>query len=258
MKKSIKTVIGLLFIISVLAVVLFSQQDLTSNYTSNNIADNSAYIEASNTADDAANNTVNSTYDAEFDDVDKKETHTQTDNQADAEIRVYEDIEDNEIKSLNEDEKTDLAKSDKESRQEEDTEDGIFTCSLSVRCDTILENMELLKQEKSSIIPESGVIYKAENVVFYEGESAFNVLSRELKQNKIHFEFNVTPVYNTAYIEGIANIYEFDCGELSGWLYKVNNIFPSVGCSQYILENGDDIEFMFTCNMGKDVGNNYN
>ena len=140
-----------------------------------------------------------------------------------------------------------------EMQKENVQQDGNFTCSILVRCDTILKNPDLIKEEIKNIIPKDGVIYKAENVVFYEGESAFNVLSRELKKNKIHFEFNITPIYNTAYIEAIANIYEFDCGELSGWIYKVNNKIPDVGSSLYIINDGDTIEFVYSCNMGKDV-----
>ena len=60
--------------------------------------------------------------------------------------------------------------------------------------------------------------------------------------------------YNSAYIEGIGNIYEFDCGELSGWLYKVNGNFPSYGCSRYKLKPGDKVEWVYTCDLGNDVG----
>ena len=60
-------------------------------------------------------------------------------------------------------------------------------------------------------------------------------------------EFEMTPIYETAYIRGIANIYEFDCGELSGWTYKVNNKSPNVGCSLYELKDGDKIEWIYTC-----------
>lgn len=44
----------------------------------------------------------------------------------------------------------------------------------------------------------------------------FDVLQRVCKANKIHMESSFTPVYNSAYIEGIHNLYEFDVGKLSG------------------------------------------
>lgn len=129
-----------------------------------------------------------------------------------------------------------------------------LTCTLSVSCETILNNMDKLDKNKADIIPENGVILAEKTAVFYEGESVFNVLSREMKKNKIHLEFVNTPIYNSAYIEGIANIYEFDCGNLSGWMYKVNGKFPNYGCSRYKLSDGDKVEWVYTCDLGRDVG----
>ena len=70
-------------------------------------------------------------------------------------------------------------------------------------------------------------------------------------------EFENTPIYNSAYIEDINNLYEFDCGELSGWMYKVNDWFPNYGVSRYKLEQGDLVEFVYTCDFGRDVGGHY-
>lgn len=135
--------------------------------------------------------------------------------------------------------------------------DNELTCTLSVRCDTIIQNIAWLDSEKACIVPEDGVIFAERTVTFYEGESVFNVLVREMKRNKIHMEFENTPIYNSAYIEGIANLYEFDCGELSGWMYKVNGWFPNYGCSRYQLKAGDRIEWVYTCDLGNDVGGHY-
>lgn len=132
-----------------------------------------------------------------------------------------------------------------------------LSCTLSVRCDTAIENIGWLDEEKVDLVPKDGVIYAEQTVIFYEGESVFNVLLREMKRNKIHMEFENTPIYNSAYIEGIANLYEFDCGELSGWMYKVNNWFPNYGCSRYRLKDGDKIEWLYTCDWGRDVGSSY-
>lgn len=132
--------------------------------------------------------------------------------------------------------------------------DNAQTCTLSVRCDTILENIGWLNPEKAELVPGDGVIFPATQVTFYEGESVFNVLQREMKKAKIHMEFENTPMYNSAYIEGIHNLYEFDCGELSGWMYKVNGWFPNYGCSRYQLKAGDVVEWVYTCDLGKDVG----
>ena len=132
-----------------------------------------------------------------------------------------------------------------------------LTCTLSVTCHTILDNMHKVKEEKKQIIPLNGIIYPQKRVEFYENETAFNVLLREMKQNRIHFEYEYTPMYDSIYIEGIGNIYEFDAGDLSGWLYRVNGSFLNYSLSEYTLKNGDKIEIIYTCNMGADVGGAY-
>ena len=107
------------------------------------------------------------------------------------------------------------------------------------------------------LVPEDGWILEPVEVTFREGESVFNVLQRVCKQKKIHMEFMNTPIYNSAYIEGIANFYEFDVGELSGWMYKVNEWFPNYGCSRYRLNDGDVICWEYTCDLGADIGDTY-
>ena len=135
--------------------------------------------------------------------------------------------------------------------------DAEYTCTLSISCATILDNMDLCNKEKRELVPEDGWILKPMTVTFYEGESVFNILQRTCKQQKIHMEFENTPIYNSAYIEGINNLYEFDVGNTSGWMYKVNGWFPNYGCSRYQLQNGDVIEWVYTCDLGDDVGGGY-
>jgi hypothetical protein len=131
-----------------------------------------------------------------------------------------------------------------------------LTATLSVSAAAVLNNLDMFNEDKLEVLPKDGVIYKAQQVTFYEGESVFDVLLREMKKQKIHMEFEMTPLYNSNYIEGINNIYEFDCGELSGWMYKVNNWFPNYGSSRYLLKDGDVIEWLYTCDLGRDIGGN--
>lgn len=129
-----------------------------------------------------------------------------------------------------------------------------YSCTISISCATILDNLDLCDSEKKELVPEDGWILEPMTVTFYEGESVFNVLQRTCKQQKIHMEFEDTPMYNSAYIEGIHNLYEFDVGELSGWMYSVNDWFPNYGCSRYQLQDGDVVEWVYTCDYGADVG----
>ena len=135
--------------------------------------------------------------------------------------------------------------------------DEAHTCTISISCASVLDNMDWLDADKTGLIPSDGWLLKLTSVTFYEGESAFNVLQRTCKQQGIHMEFENSPVYNSAYIEGIGNLYEFDCGELSGWMYKVNDWFPNYGCSRYQLHEGDNVSWLYTCDMGVDIGGYY-
>ena len=141
--------------------------------------------------------------------------------------------------------------------QDAEVTDVPHTCTISIRCDTILNHMDWLDPEKAELVPDDGVILPAAAVTFYEGESVFNLLQRVCRQNAIHMEFENTPMYNSAYIEGIHNLYEFDCGELSGWMYSVNGWFPNYGCSRYALQEGDVVCWVYTCDLGYDVGGHY-
>lgn len=130
----------------------------------------------------------------------------------------------------------------------------IMTCTFSIECSTILNNISDLEPEKLDVLPSDGIILEAQTVEFKEGESVFDVLQRVCKENNIHMEASWTPVYNSAYVEGINNLYEFDCGSLSGWVYRVNGWYPNYGCSRYQLADGEVVEWRFTCDLGKDVG----
>ena len=128
------------------------------------------------------------------------------------------------------------------------------SCTLSIRCDTILENQDQLDSGKAGLVPEDGVLYEETTCAFTQGESVFDLLLRETRSAGLHLEFVNTPVYGSAYIEGIGNLYEFDCGPLSGWVYSVNGEFPNYGSSRYTLQDGDTVVWRYTCDLGADVG----
>ncbi|MDR2646904.1 MAG: DUF4430 domain-containing protein [Oscillospiraceae bacterium] len=133
----------------------------------------------------------------------------------------------------------------------------ILTATLSIQCGTIGNNMDRLKAGKEAHVPPNGTIMAEKTVTFTQGETVFNILQRETRANGIQMEFSNNPMFNSVYIEGINNLYEFDCGELSGWMYKVNGVFPNYGCSQYQPKQGDVIEWVYTCDLGNDVGGGY-
>ena len=126
-------------------------------------------------------------------------------------------------------------------------------CTLSISCIVLTDKTDSLKKSKRQLVPADGIILKEVRASFSEGESVFDVTRQVCIENRIPFEFTLTPIYNTAYIEGIYNLYEFDCGSGSGWVYAVNDELPGVGCSDSLLKNGDRIEWMYTCDLGHDA-----
>lgn len=129
------------------------------------------------------------------------------------------------------------------------------TCTITIRCDTILNNMGNLTPGKEGLVPSNGVLLGTTTVEFTDGQTVFDVLTKVCANAGLQIEYAYTPAYGSYYIEGINNLYEFDCGPESGWMYKVNGWFPNYGCSSYTLSDGDSIVWCYTCNgLGADVG----
>lgn len=126
-------------------------------------------------------------------------------------------------------------------------------CTISISCATILDNMDSLDKNKKDIIPPDGSILKETKVEIDKDDSVFDILSKVCKSKKIHMEYSDTPLYDSAYIEGIYNLYEFDCGSLSGWVFSVNGQYYNYGSSKIKVSDGDKIEWKYTCDLGNDV-----
>ena len=122
-----------------------------------------------------------------------------------------------------------------------------YRCTLTVECASILDHMDEFDPDKLEVLPEDGIIIAKAEFGFNEGETVYDVLRRVTREKGVLMEASYTPVYESAYVEGINNIYEFDCGPMSGWTYSVNGKYPNYGCSGYKLEDGDDIIWHYTC-----------
>ena len=132
---------------------------------------------------------------------------------------------------------------------------GDKTCTITIVCPTIFDNLNSLNAEKAPFVPKDGTILPSTKVTFTEGETVFDVLKRVCDAAQLQIEYSYTPLYESYYVEGINHLYEFDCGPESGWMFKVNEWFPNYGCSAYTLKDGDDIVWCYTCTgLGADVG----
>ncbi len=130
---------------------------------------------------------------------------------------------------------------------------GDKSCTIEIRCDTILANTNKLLAEKTSYVPSDGIILPVTKVSFSDGQTVYDVLSRACEGAGIQMEASWSPLYSAYYIEGINNLYELDCGSASGWTYKVNGWVPNYGVSGYKLQDGDVVQILYTCDYGNDV-----
>lgn len=127
-------------------------------------------------------------------------------------------------------------------------------CTISIDCLTILDNMDKLNSAKKPFVPENGIILPETSVTFQQGDTVFDILSRVCREREIHMEASYTPLYGTYYVEGIHQLYEFDCGkDMSGWKYFVNGVSVNYSCSKYKVKAGDTICWSYTCDGGRDL-----
>lgn len=132
--------------------------------------------------------------------------------------------------------------------------ENMITCTVYISCATVLNNMKYLDNAKKNIIPKNGVMLEETAIQIREGSTVFDVLQKATKENNIHLEYTYTALYKTYYIEGIGNLYEFDCGNTSGWMFSINDEFPGGSSSAHKVQDGDAICWLYSCNLGKDVG----
>jgi len=132
------------------------------------------------------------------------------------------------------------------------------TVTISIRCDTILQNMGTLDNalQHEKYVPPDGVILSPTEYVLRPKDTVFDLLDRAVRYNQIQMEYQGANLnsFGSVYIQGINHLYEFSCGPLSGWMYMVNGKFPDYGCSKFVLRDGDVIEWVYTCDLGRDVG----
>ncbi|MDE6419226.1 MAG: DUF4430 domain-containing protein [Lachnospiraceae bacterium] len=121
-----------------------------------------------------------------------------------------------------------------------------ITVSMEIRCDTVAGAEDYL--------PQDGVILAKTSVSAYEGDSAFDVLRETARVYDIPVEYEGTAAGDAfAYIEGISYLYEYDYGELSGWIFLINGEAPDVGCGSYRVADGDEIVWYYSKELGRDV-----
>lgn len=113
----------------------------------------------------------------------------------------------------------------------------------------VLENAVLL----SIVGPaETGVILEETVIELKKADTVLEVLKRATRAHKIHMEYRGSK--SLAYIEGIDNIYEFDHGAMSGWVFVVNGEPSNKSAGTYAVSAGDRIQWVYSLELGQDVG----
>lgn len=136
----------------------------------------------------------------------------------------------------------------------DDIKEDSETVFLTVRCDSIFDNYEKLDEglKSEKYLPKDGMIIPRKELVLRAGDSVYSVLDRALRSLKIRCESEYSQTYSGRYIKSIGHIYEFSCGELSGWMFSVNGEKVLMPCDKVKLRDGDEIVFFYTCDLGRD------
>lgn len=134
---------------------------------------------------------------------------------------------------------------------------GGLHVTFSADCLAALDDMESIDEDinPADVIPADGIVIEECGLSLPEGSSAFDALTAAARAQKVRVDYT-GGAYGT-YVRSIGYISEFGFGELSGWMYRVNGKFPNTSVSNYILSEGDVVEFVYTCDLGKDVGDVY-
>lgn len=140
-----------------------------------------------------------------------------------------------------------------DTKQPEESDQKGDTVTLTIRCDTAVNNGMHLESKWAGIVPASGCILDTTTFEINDGDTVFDVLCQARDKVKLHMQYKGAG--SGIYVEGINNLYEFDGGRWSGWMYCVNDWYPNYGCGVYYLQPGDVIEWNYTCDLGCDLEN---
>lgn len=105
-----------------------------------------------------------------------------------------------------------------------------------------------------SVPSEGRTILNQFPVEFEDGDTTFSILKKATRQQGIQMSF--TGGNSNPYVEGIDNLYEFDQGAGSGWMCSKNGVFISKSAGKVPVSAGDSVLWVFTLDMGKDIGAN--
>ena len=117
----------------------------------------------------------------------------------------------------------------------------VGTATLTVSCEN------LLRDDRA----DDGLLVPPTEVTVLEGDTAFTLLERVCAERGLALD--VQRGLSGVYVQGIGGVREFDCGALSGWLFRINGEIRSTDSGSVVLQDGDVLEFLYTCELGADI-----
>jgi len=114
-----------------------------------------------------------------------------------------------------------------------------LACLLLPACSRKPENLTCtisIESDEAEILPATGV-------KFADGATVLDILQKATRMNKIQMESSGTAL--AAYVKGIDNLYEFDKGPESGWIFYVNGKQAGESCGSVRVGDGDAIDWTY-------------
>jgi len=121
----------------------------------------------------------------------------------------------------------------------------VGSVTLEIRCDA------LAKEYTGEYIPEDGIILPKTVFFLKEGDTVYDLLTEAVRQNRLQLDASGSE--GMKYVSGLNHLYEQAYGELSGWMFFVNDESASQSCDQYLLKDGDHVSWQYTLAMGQDL-----
>ncbi|MGN0648486.1 MAG: DUF4430 domain-containing protein [Oscillospiraceae bacterium] len=122
---------------------------------------------------------------------------------------------------------------------------AVGSITFSICCDL------LPTENQHPALPDDGNILAPTVLYFEQDATVLDALQQACTLHQLQVEIDGSDTL--AYVRGIANLYEFDYGELSGWMFLVNGETASVGCGQVPLADGDRVQWIYTLDLGRDI-----
>jgi len=244
-----------------------ADKDSTTSFEASDQSDNSNSSSSGNTDNNTDSNTdsnANSNTDSKADtntsdsngaDQSEGDTTSNTDNNNDGNTNSNDDSNNDGNTDSNTDGSTNSNTSSNTSNATSNYNDNVNSTTSSSD-----DGIDEVKPADSNPLPvtitingpeDEGVIYTG-NYTYKENMTVMSLLIDIHETEGLLLDYSGSG--DATYINGIDNLYEFDYGPLSGWLYGVNGTFPLKSVGAFQLSPGDEVTFYYTLDNGVDVG----